>query len=242
MTLTNFFIGIGISLLLAAVAVALYYYVFRQEETYSGSNGQQYDKKKATGKVDQELSEAPEDFNIDKIPEEDQEYLIPILSNLLQEYIPIKVRYASNAMLIEHLGKALGEAANSFEKRKNASEDEQIENEDWLKVAAWALRLYKEGTVHNSDATRERFTMVANLAGRELKAYATATMNQAGGKIQKAMDGEDPEEQPKNKDMKAVDLGQNKMQPYTDSEIQDMKDAADRDMGNDEDDDRIIEP
>lgn len=234
--------GILSSLLLVAVCVGLYYFVFYDKEEIDNRVS-----KKDTGNIDKELSGASqpkgEDFNIDSIPEEDQEYLTPIIIDLLKEFIPLKVRYPSNAMLIEHLGKSLGEATESFEGRRVASDDPQEGNEDWLKVAVWAIRLYKEGTVHNSDATRERFTMIANLSNRELKKYATMTMNQAGGKIQEIMEGDDqqPEEGEPNREQ-APDVGDT-MNPYTQDEIQDMKDAADRDMGKDDnDDDRIIKP
>lgn len=165
-----------------------------------------------------QMPEIDEDF---EVPEEDQQYLLPITVAVLKQLAFSKRMVPTNAMLIEHLAEALGQAGQSFHGRKNNSERPQKGNEDWLMVAAFAIRLYDEGTPHNSVEARESFVAQSTLATRRLEQWANMINNEIARKVKEGVIGKD--------DVREVTdhIRTVGATPYTQDEIDDMKKGAD---------------
>lgn len=190
-----------------------------------------YEKQEATGVEDQLGGVQPTRHINDieegvQIPEEDQEYLIPLTTEVLKKLAFSKRMAPSNAMLIHHLAEALSVASQSFEPRKNNSEAPQSGNTDWLWVAAFAIRLYDEGTPHGAQNTRESFVATGTLASREMVQWANKVNNEIVEKVKRGVIGEKDPVSDVTDHVETI-AGT----PYTADEIQDMKDAADRDAG-----------
>jgi len=104
------------------------------------------------------------------IPEEDQAFLEPIIVEWLKWVVKTKQNTPTNAMLIDHLVDAIGAALKDFEPKKHNKY--QRKNEGWLMVAAYATRLYMEGTPHDSSQMRDALIVNAHFADDNLKKWA----------------------------------------------------------------------
>lgn len=164
-----------------------------------------------------QIPEVSEDF---EVPAEDQEYLLPITVATLKKLAFSKRMAPTNAMLIEHLAEALSEAAQDFTPRKNNSEPVEKKNETWLWVAAFAIRLYDEGTPHNSRETREAFVTEGTLASRRLKQWATKVNNDIAQMVKEGTVGK------KNVQNVTEHARTVTGTPYTPDEVEDMKAGA----------------
>lgn len=156
------------------------------------------------------------------VPEADQEYLIPIVTQVLKMLAKTKRALPTNAMLIEHLAESVGEASESFSPRKNNSEDPERHNEDWLVVAAFAIRLYDEGCAHNCREAREAFITEGVLAERRVQQWA----NKINSEIAKMVkDNVVPKQTGRDISDHVKTVGST---PYTADEIEDLKRGEDR--------------
>lgn len=186
-----------------------------------------YDWTKNNKPADQDSTRPMPEINPDiEIPQEDQEYLAPLMVQVLKHLAHSKKAYPTNAMLIEHLAETLSQAAGSFERRTEKEPTTQKKNRDWLYVAALAIRLYDEGTPHNSDETRERFMTSGSLASRELKFWAERINAEVIDKVKKKMNI-DPAVQQVATHAETI-AGS----PYTADEVEDLKEAHDRSLMN----------
>lgn len=154
-----------------------------------------------------------------EIPDADQEYLAPLLSKTLKHLAASKRAFPTNAMLIDHLGETLGYAGATFDRRTKDNPDVQKKNEAWLSVAAMAIRLYDEGTPHNSDNTREQFIVLSKLSERELNQWARQVNNEIAASVKKKM------KIPSRPAPVAVHAETIAGSPYTADEIEDLKQA-----------------
>lgn len=152
-----------------------------------------------------------------EIPEEDQQYLQPITVAVLKKLAFSKRMAPTNAMLMEHLAEALSEAAQSFTARKNNSQNAETGNEDWLFVAAFAIRLYDEGTPHNCPEVRDGWITQGTLSSRRLQQWANRVNNEIARMVKEGTVGKD---QVRDVTSHASTVGGT---PYTADEIEDMK-------------------
>lgn len=180
----------------------------------------QQDEELSSGPMPTDTRQIPEVSEDFEVPEEDQQYLLPITVEVLKKLAFTKRMAPTNAMLIEHLAEALSEAAQSFEPRKNNSQSPQIGNEDWLFVAAFAIRLWDEGTPHNSRETRDSFVAQGTLAGRRLQQWARKLNHEIA---QQVRDGVIDRKDVKQVTEHVRTVGAT---PYTEDEIEDMKKGA----------------
>lgn len=157
-----------------------------------------------------------------EIPEEDKQYLQPVTVEILKKLAFIKRSIPTNAMLVEHLAESLAEAAKSFEARSGRQDPPQTGNENWLFVAAFAIRLYMEGSAHNCKEALDAFVTDGHLASRRLEKWAKQINRQIS---EKARDETVGDQGVRDITQHARTVGDT---PYTQDEIEDMKDAADR--------------
>lgn len=178
--------------------------------------------KKKDFEVPESTRQIPEVETNFEVPEEDQEYLLPITVEVLKKLAFSKRMAPTNAMLIEHLAEALSEAAQEFVPRKNNSEKPQTGNEAWLFVAAFAIRLFDEGTPHNCKETREAFITQGTLASRRLEQWARKLNNEIAQMVKEKTIGKDT--------IKDITEHVNTVTgtPYTADEIEDMKSGFNR--------------
>lgn len=185
------------------------------------------DVKEETPNLDEELETADSTRQMSdiseglEIPEEDQEYLYPIMVEVLKKLAFSKRMIPTNAMLIEHLSESLAEAAKSFEPRSGKKDPPETGNEHWLFVAAFAIRLYSEGSAHNNREALDAFISDGHLSQRRLKQWAAKLNNEISRSVREKTVGEDKAVQNITQHVETV--GQT---GYTQDEIDDMKDAA----------------
>jgi len=158
-----------------------------------------------------------------EIPEEDQKYLMPVTIEVLKKLAFSKRMTPTNAMLIEHLSETLAEAAKSFEPRSGKQDPPQTGNEDWLFVAAFAIRLYMEGSAHNCKEALDAFVTDGHLSQRRLMQWATKLNSEIASQVRRKTLGEDKAVQDITQHVQTI-AGT----PYTEDEVNDMKDAADQ--------------
>lgn len=202
-------------ILLAAVLSGIYYLFSNRFDIFptkeSDDDIQMPDSTRQMPKIS-------EDF---EIPEKDQEYLLPITTEVLKKLAFCKRMIPTNAMLIEHLAESLSIAAQEFTASKDGEPPER-KNEAWLMVAAFAIRLYDEGTPHNSRECRDAFVSDGTLAQRRLEQWANRLNNEIANKVKEGVLGKE--------EIKDVTNHINTVggTPYTEDEIEDMKNAADQ--------------
>lgn len=158
-----------------------------------------------------------------EIPEEDQQYLMPVTVEVLKKLAFIKRSIPTNAMLIEHLSESLAEAAKSFTPRTGKQDPPETGNDNWLFVAAFAIRLYMEGSAHNCKQALDAFVSDGHLSSRRLEKWAKQVNNEITDKVKKEALGDDKAVQDITKHVGTVGGT-----PYTQDEIEDMKDSADK--------------
>lgn len=151
------------------------------------------------------------------IPEQDQDYLEPIIIDFLQQLVFTKVNTPTNAMLIEHLAEAIGMALEEFEPRKGRK-DYQRHNKGWLLVAAYATRLYNEGTPHDSADTREQLGIIAHFSKDKLHKWAKHMTETIANKLRPQLTGETPGVKDVTEHIITASDGK-----YTRDEIEDMR-------------------
>jgi len=122
-----------------------------------------------------------------EIPEEDQEVLYDLMLNQIKHLVYVKKIAPTNAMLIEHLADALASACDSFEPMKGNRYERM--NESWLIVSAYALRLYMEGTPHNSDEARESMIIYGKMSSNRLEKWAKHITDQISDAVRKGIIG-----------------------------------------------------
>lgn len=144
---------------------------------------------KSVGKpVYQERGELDEEGNIE-IPEEDQQTLYDLMLMQIKYLVYVKKIAPTNAMLIEHLSESLAHACDAFEPM-NGNRYERG-NEAWLAVSAYALRLYMEGTPHNSNEARESMVVYGKMSSNRLEKWAEHITDQISDAVAKGIIGED---------------------------------------------------
>lgn len=183
-------VATGLSILLIAVlfsAVLLQWKIIakhkdRNRKLYE-TNRWLLDAGSPTRKV-QEIGESLD------IPESDQAYLEPIIVAWLRWVVKTKQNTPTNAMLIDHLVDAIGMALREFEPVRDGKY--QRKNEGWLMVAAYATRLYMEGTPHNSTAMRDSLTVNAHFADDNLKKWAKHMTDIIADQVRPSITGKRP--------------------------------------------------
>lgn len=136
------------------------------------------------------ISEVTDEGGMD-IPEEDQEYLEPIIVEFLRQLVFTKVNTPTNAMLIDQLSDAIGMALEEYEPRRGKDEY-QRGNKGWMLVAAYATRLYVEGTPHDSTTTRDQMAMTASFSKTHLEKWAKHVSDQIASKLKQDIQGDTP--------------------------------------------------
>ena len=150
------------------------------------------------------------------IPDSDQEFLEPIIVEWLKWLVKTKQNTPTNAMLIEHLVDAIGMALKDFVPKDG--DKYQRKNEGWLMVAAYATRLYMEGTPHNSTEMRDALTVNAHFADDNLKKWAKHMTDIIADQVRPAITGEKPGVKDATQHINKV-LGTQ----YTPDELEDMR-------------------
>lgn len=202
------------TIVFSLIVLGILLYLFKEMSRDASDSEEPVDIPDST----RQMPKISEDF---QIPEEDQQYLLPITVAVLKKLAFTKRMAPTNAMLIEHLAESLSEAARAFTPRKNNSQDPETGNEYWLWVAAFAIRLYDEGTPHNSTEAREGFTAQGTLATRRLEQWANKLNNEI---IKKVKAGTLGEEDVRDVTEHIRTIGNT---PYTEDEFEDMKKASD---------------
>lgn len=203
----NYFILLPI--LFIALAVALFLWSIR------AFNRNEFESPESTRKF--EVNDTQGDIDV---PEEDQQYLAPLLAKVVKHLAANKMSYPTNAMLIDHLVETAGQAADSFKRRTNKDKTIERGNDLWLDVASLAIRLYDEGTHHNSDETRERMISIGKLSQRELDNWAKQINEEVAVMVKNRMGVQNP-------DVQDVSAHANTVagSPYTQDEVEDLKKA-----------------
>lgn len=202
---------------LVALGIAIYFFW----EEYQSEN-EKPSRLEETIDVADSTRQMPDIDESMEIPEEDQKYLMPITVELLKKLAFIKRSIPTNAMLIEHLSESLAEAAKSFTPRSGRQDPPETGNENWLFVAAFAIRLYMEGSAHNCKQALDAFVSDGHLSRRRLEKWAQQVNSEISEQVRKETVGEDKAVQDITKH--AATVGDT---PYTEDEISDMKNAAD---------------
>ena len=150
------------------------------------------------------------------IPEEDQAFLEPIIVEWLKWVVKTKQNTPTNAMLIDHLVDAIGSALNEYKPKKNGTY--QRKNEGWLMVAAYATRLYMEGTPHDSSQMRDALMVNAHFADDNLKKWAKHMTDIIADQVRPMVTGQKPGVKDATQHINKV-LGTS----YTPDELEDMR-------------------